>query len=582
MRENRLEELLKLWRKTRAPEVAQQVDRLSVAGKRLYPKSATEASKEAAWMEAAASHQLERLPGLLELLHDGDSSAVQRRVEALDGWPEDPRIWSAYARLFEQPAHFHLDTLPLWEDLSNRLVTCADPRTAQRLEALAELRERWTALFRPRMQARMAALLEATRTALAKGLARRKTRPLTAAERAWVASSAPAQSLDDARAAVWEAPDDLSRRLVYADMLTAAGDPRGEFITLQCLDSRSAAQERRATELLEQFGKKWGSPLDAVGQVLAWERGFPAVVRVRVAARRHLSPVLGHAAWSTVHTIELGRAGGAWGSSLREVILHPSMTRVKRVCQLTQADVRALAKTGRSFSFLSMSVSAGDARLFALLTSERFPSLRHVHLEDGPGPTRAQVDFMRARPGIRVTFGSAREAAMPPDELEPMTKPLLDSLVAQVEQRERREQQRVAEWERAAALRDVAPTTLEVNQAVKTRDAYTITEVLERAQRAGDEALQRAAARVVGARLSAKVRAQAVAPVIRQLVLTPDQWVDLAEGGALLENNAIIDFAVGNARGASRQRVNAFEARARRMDVFDKESLRRVLARLKS
>ena len=30
------------------------------------------------------------------------------------------------------------------------------------------------------------------------------------------------------------APDDLAARLVYADLLTERGDPRGPFIALQC------------------------------------------------------------------------------------------------------------------------------------------------------------------------------------------------------------------------------------------------------------------------------------------------------------------------------------------------------------
>ena len=46
--------------------------------------------------------------------------------------------------------------------------------------------------------------------------------------------------------------DDDGERLVYADMLTEASDPRGEFIVLQLLSEPSAEQRRRVTDLIRR------------------------------------------------------------------------------------------------------------------------------------------------------------------------------------------------------------------------------------------------------------------------------------------------------------------------------------------
>jgi uncharacterized protein (TIGR02996 family) len=79
-------------------------------------------------------------------------------------------------------------------------------------------------------------------------------------------------------------PDDDGPRLVYADWLDEQGDPRGEFIRLQCelarLPESDAPQptdlERREWELLQRHGDAWDEPMP--GRAESWEfrRGFIA------------------------------------------------------------------------------------------------------------------------------------------------------------------------------------------------------------------------------------------------------------------------------------------------------------------
>lgn len=89
-------------------------------------------------------------------------------------------------------------------------------------------------------------------------------------------------SADELLQAVLAAPDDEAPRLVLADWLTERGDPRGEFISIQCQRARGVeddgallAQERA---LLEAHGASWIPDPSLVRVQFA--RGFPESVEV--------------------------------------------------------------------------------------------------------------------------------------------------------------------------------------------------------------------------------------------------------------------------------------------------------------
>lgn len=85
--------------------------------------------------------------------------------------------------------------------------------------------------------------------------------------------------------AVAAAPDDDAPRLVYADWLEQQGDPRGEFIAVQCalaalaglsgapLDRR-AALEARERALIGANRRRWLAELDLTASEGAFRRGF--------------------------------------------------------------------------------------------------------------------------------------------------------------------------------------------------------------------------------------------------------------------------------------------------------------------
>lgn len=95
---------------------------------------------------------------------------------------------------------------------------------------------------------------------------------------------APSTSLLDA---ICSAPDDDGPRLVYADALMEQGDPRGEFIAVQCelghagLDqARRLELEARQVSLLSQHGARWLGPLAADAVTASFTRGFLDAVTV--------------------------------------------------------------------------------------------------------------------------------------------------------------------------------------------------------------------------------------------------------------------------------------------------------------
>ncbi len=390
-------ELLKVWSETRDPAVSVVLDSLLPVAASPYRVSWTAPQRQAEWLALSTSQKPEALASLLSTLHDGLTDAVEERIVSLGGWPPDPRIASAFTRLVEQPSMLYLSTLPAWKTLQRHLVRTADPRALARLEAVAAMGLGWVQLFRPQMRGPIAAWLEQTRDDLARAIRVKARRPLTAAERSALEGLRVAPTAQAALEAVWAAPDDLSARLVYADMLTAAGDPRGEFITLQCLSKQTAATRKRAQLLLALSDETWLGPLEPFVAVRTWERGFPSVVMVTAGTRRELSTVLGHPAWSTIHTIELTPVG--IGGTPLELITHPTMTRLERVAGLTNSDVRALVKMGRSFPFRSLLIG-DDVRVLRSLAADRFPALESVHLTGTVTPVHHEA--MAFRPEVSV------------------------------------------------------------------------------------------------------------------------------------------------------------------------------------
>ena len=110
-------------------------------------------------------------------------------------------------------------------------------------------------------------------------------------------------------AEIYANPGDDAPRLVYADVLTAQGDPRGEFIVLQ-IERDNGEPGARELELLKKHGKTW---LGDLAPVLSWgkgyatttfRRGFVSKADIILSVNNKLRPMLAHPAWATVEEID--------------------------------------------------------------------------------------------------------------------------------------------------------------------------------------------------------------------------------------------------------------------------------------
>lgn len=92
-------------------------------------------------------------------------------------------------------------------------------------------------------------------------------------------------------------PDDITPRLIYADFLEDAGDPRGELIRVQCElslsqpgDPARPALYDRERALLDKFADQWLQPLRALGAEGVSRASFRGglLERVRIQLDRFL------------------------------------------------------------------------------------------------------------------------------------------------------------------------------------------------------------------------------------------------------------------------------------------------------
>ncbi len=211
-------------------------------------------------------------------------------------------------------------------------------------------------------------------------------------------------SLEDARAVLWQAPDDAQALQVYADALTELGDPRGEFIQLSSLAEMTPKQQSRYLALRKSEGRLVGPARPFVtsfdfaanglvrlvhtkGSQLV--EGFELltqlsprltvkVTKLREKAKTTL-PALSQLPLERFAYLMLGD-GGLGDAQLQ--VLAPGLRRVKRLSlvnnDFTLAGLLALGPTLESLEFMAFS-DPGFVK--PVLASPGFAALKAVHVE---------------------------------------------------------------------------------------------------------------------------------------------------------------------------------------------------------
>lgn len=204
------------------------------------PLPTTPKALHAAWMKLSALRAPDTLPALLEEFGRGAATDITARATALLDFARDTRVADAIAELLEYPPVTVNPANPFFVVLGLALVAHGNKR---HLPALKKLIEDIPQL------AWLTQLLD-TRGSRTSTVATPAAAPKSAAFR------------DERSFVVWiaEAPDDLTRRSVYADWLSERGDPRGELMALQLAAAGGAASpavEKRIAALLGKHQKTW-------------------------------------------------------------------------------------------------------------------------------------------------------------------------------------------------------------------------------------------------------------------------------------------------------------------------------------
>ncbi len=221
----------------------------------------------------------------------------------------------------------------------------------------------------------------------------------TSAAKPAIAKSAPAGGVDKALlAAVIAEPDDDAPRLVYADHLSSAGDPRGEFIQVQCMlrrrlwgaDGRSGASKgepsppnaeqlrARELELFAVHAKAWLAKARPYLQSWCWRRGFLDIVEANAKFLPGAAVVLAE------HPLDLnfGALKAAELATLDGADLH-DLRALELGSTLNNKTVRGLL--GKNLSGLqtlnTTNTSLRDEGVAALATDSHLTSLRTWSLE---------------------------------------------------------------------------------------------------------------------------------------------------------------------------------------------------------
>lgn len=208
---------------------------------------------------------------------------------------------------------------------------------------------------------------------------------------------------------VRQAPEDLSRRAVLADALTAEGDPRGTFISLQLLGGPEA--ERRAATLLRKHFDAWLGPLEpfVVKKSVEFRNGFPIAAKLRVRSNEAAEAAARLDDWFSFEALVFETA---FEASAARSFFGASMRSLQNVKGVERRGLEQLARLGDLPPLLGLTGSV--ERLDWLPIVERLERLEQLRLEDVSVDRARLEEILRRLP--RLGRLSLDAAAIPLEE----------------------------------------------------------------------------------------------------------------------------------------------------------------------
>jgi len=207
---------------------------------------------------------------------------------------------------------------------------------------------------------------------------------------------------DDHISAIRAAPDDDAPRLVYADWLLERGDPRGEFIILDCKVGKpdfTREEEQRRSAILAENEDRWLGPLSYVTRARFWRRGFIREVGLTRKERGVVAPAIGESRWWSVTTCE-ARASFLADQDIAHIVAMAPFDDLE-VLRVELPVLELLLREGDGWVPRALEVyAAGVIATDVLAAVAAFPRLSHLKVAADLLPREA-LTF--ARPGLSLS-----------------------------------------------------------------------------------------------------------------------------------------------------------------------------------
>ncbi|WP_163994749.1 TIGR02996 domain-containing protein [Pyxidicoccus caerfyrddinensis] len=374
-----------------------------------------------AWEAVASKPDAAVLSALLDTLLDKGSVKARPRLEALEGWPMDPRIDRWVADRYADPPFTSTGARPFWTRLAPLARRILDARAAESLVKaragydLAVAHEEFLAAHLDRISPQLDAVKD---TALSADT-RKMLTVIDAALRTEAEAAKPARSADSATllAQVLAKPEDDEARAVLADVLLEAGHPRGELIALQLEAARrplTPAEVKRERQLIKTARKELLGPLDGVLKPdCTFSRGFLSHAALKQGNSRALESAIektaGHPLWATVEHLE--------GEGDYDITTHEVMRSLRSLAH-TDVGLEALAAMPQLEALVDG--SASDEWLEFARAKDAFPRLRELDLQVYPrqarefltSPLVARLERLQVRMSLSGHDPSGAESSM--------------------------------------------------------------------------------------------------------------------------------------------------------------------------
>ncbi len=343
-----LAHLIDAWRALPAPELASLIERVSdrATQARAPVDGKTLTTKHHAFFEIASKRNPVDLPRLLAVVPTMRSAQAAEELDALLMWPADPRTTPFFLQMINKPPYRGSSTAKVWRRVFDLFVASGDPRLLEALPKLdlGDIFEQGAAA-RAVTQNKLASAIVTLEKQFPNGPPKLEGRAREIFDKLGTRKQTERGSLDVLLERIFANPDDDAARLVYADALEQAGDPRGALVALQFAKTSRAltAEESRREKAIvhENFARFFGdlAPI-VVEDGTFFEKGFPSRVRVNLTSETQRKIALGHPLWATVKTIDLNHAE----ELPLDVLTHPAMRALTGVVNLRRGAFLDLAR----------------------------------------------------------------------------------------------------------------------------------------------------------------------------------------------------------------------------------------------